>query len=217
MDANPAEIMAKPRLEEFASCCVQRSPRFAQHLVHDRRRLNAHRLRRCCRLHLQFLLILLLAVGALAADLRRRGGDGWRRARPPHDCVGDGVRLTLERIVDGADLELGLEHGRSSPTAVEHAQRRLISDRGAAFRLRASRGETGRPFRWGGCLRHEASALHASFSRENDRVSLIHVADQLFLHQCPCRPRSCLAPHPAWTWWIVPFSPQRRCAPSPPC
>jgi hypothetical protein len=38
MNTNPAEIMAKPRFEESTRGGIERLARFAQHIMHDRRR-----------------------------------------------------------------------------------------------------------------------------------------------------------------------------------
>ncbi len=145
VQAHVAEIDAEPGFEEGAVGGVQRASRRAQDIAHDRRRLAlggggadrlaAHR------------LVLILAGGALSAELdRRRCGLRGRRGHP-HHSIGDGVRFAFQRVVDRADLQLGLQaRGRGR----QPAQPRLVAPLAGgpcpaalSSRLRRARGRLG--------------------------------------------------------------------------
>ena len=80
VNAHAAEIVAEPRLHERPRRAAERLARFAQHLLHDRRRLVHLRparrgaLQRHLRLFRLFVRLLLLALGTLAADGVRAAG-----------------------------------------------------------------------------------------------------------------------------------------------
>jgi hypothetical protein len=101
--------------------------------MHDRRGLaDIARCRSDRSFHLQLPLLLLLALGALAADLGRRGGDGERPVRHAHHHVGDAVRLALERVVHRADRKLCVE--------AEGRERRLAIGRNVGIPLKSHPG-----------------------------------------------------------------------------
>jgi hypothetical protein len=54
-------------------------------------------------LHLQLFLVLFLALGAFAAELRGTGRYRKRGVGHPHNLISDPVGLVLKRIVDRAD------------------------------------------------------------------------------------------------------------------
>jgi hypothetical protein len=100
VNADPAEIIAKPRLKKRARRCVERLPRLPKHLMENRRRFDARGLRHRGGLHLQPFLVFFLALGAFAAELRGTGRYRKRGVGHSHNVISDPVGLALKRIVD---------------------------------------------------------------------------------------------------------------------
>jgi hypothetical protein len=65
VNADPAEIMAEPRLKKRAQRGVERLLRLPKRLMDNRRRFDAHGLRRRGGLHVQLFLVFFLALGAI--------------------------------------------------------------------------------------------------------------------------------------------------------
>jgi hypothetical protein len=101
-----AEILSKPRLEIGSCCIIERPPRRAQDVVYDRGSLGGVPFGHVRPPSLD--LFVLLAGGAFAVELYRRGRDRKLRGRHAHDLIGDAVRLGLERVVRAADGEFAL-------------------------------------------------------------------------------------------------------------
>jgi hypothetical protein len=84
------------------------------------------------RLGLQHLrLVIFLAGGAFAADLRWRSHHGKLGRGHPHHLIGDAVRLLLKRIARRVDHELGLD-GRPRPRQSPPDFRNCVAEAPAA-------------------------------------------------------------------------------------
>jgi hypothetical protein len=102
--------MPEARLEIGARRGIERLPRRTEYVVHDGRHLRLTDVAGCDALRLQarmFLARLLrLAFGA-TSTAAANALELW--LRHAHYLVGDAVRFVLERVIDGADLELRLK------------------------------------------------------------------------------------------------------------
>jgi hypothetical protein len=90
MDPDLTEITPEERLEVASGCCIKRLTWRAEHLIHAGWSLAEG----------------FLAGRALSADLRARVRIRDRGSGRARDLIGDPVRLTLKRVINGADYDM---------------------------------------------------------------------------------------------------------------
>jgi hypothetical protein len=194
MDPDIGEAPPEARFHEGTRSRIERLSRRPQHLVHDRRRSALVDIAPVARTSTRPLpLEPALVVAARARPLERVAGNRRdnRRIGPerrdwcvprgcswrPHHAVRDAVRLLLERVVDVADRELGLQRALDRdlrkvecrrPYACDPRQRRGVASIRSVFEL--SQESRGAPSRWPG-RNAPASCRHERATRTREGMA----------------------------------------------